>query len=49
MNSLSAFTSQGRFIFGNGKRLLADLTDDHLALEPIAGTKGRVGSSGTCL
>lgn len=39
MNSLSAFTSQGRFIFGNGKRWLADLTDDHLALEPIAGTK----------
>jgi hypothetical protein len=39
MNSLSAFTQQGRFIFSNGKRWLADLTDDHLALEPIAGTK----------
>lgn len=39
MNSLSAFTQQGRFILGNGKRWLADLTDDHLALEPIAGTK----------
>ena len=39
MNSLSALTSQGRFIFGNGKRWLADLTDDHLALEPIRGTK----------
>ena len=39
MNFLGAFTSQGRFIFGQGKRWLADLTDDHLALEPIAGTK----------
>jgi hypothetical protein len=39
MNALSAFTQQGRFIFGQGKRWLADLNDDHLALEPIAGTK----------
>ena len=39
MNFLSAYTRQGRFILGQGKRLLADLTDDHLALEPIAGTK----------
>ena len=39
MNHLSAFTRQGRFILGNGKKWLADLTDDHLALEPIAGTK----------
>jgi hypothetical protein len=39
MNFLSTFTPQGKFIFGNGKRWLADLTDDHLALEPIAGTK----------
>jgi hypothetical protein len=39
MNSLFAFVPQGRFIFGQGKRWLADLTDDHLALEPIAGTK----------
>lgn len=39
MNQLSAFTQQGKFIFGQGKRWLADLTDDHLALEPIRGTK----------
>ena len=39
MNQLSAFAPQGRFIFGQGKRWLADLTDDHLALEPISGTK----------
>jgi hypothetical protein len=39
MPDLSPFASQGRFIFGQGKRWLADLTDDHLALEPIAGTK----------
>ena len=39
MNHLSAFTRQGRFIFGQGKRWLADLNDNHLALEPIAGTK----------
>lgn len=39
MNHLGAFTQQGRFIFGQGKRWLADLNDNHLALEPIAGTK----------
>jgi len=39
MNSLAAFVPQGRFIFGQGKRWLADLNDNHLALEPIAGTK----------
>jgi hypothetical protein len=39
VNSLSTYVPQGRFIFGQGKRWLADLTDDHLALEPIAGTK----------
>ncbi len=39
MNSLIAFVPQGRFIFGQGKRWLADLNDSHLALEPIAGTK----------
>lgn len=39
MNRLSAFTRQGKFIFGQGKRWLADLTDDHLGLEPIAGVK----------
>jgi hypothetical protein len=39
MNRLGAFTAQGRFIFGQGKRWLADLNDNHLALEPIAGTK----------
>lgn len=39
MNPLSAFTQQGKFIFGQGKRWLADLNDNHLALEPIAGTK----------
>ena len=39
MNQLAAFTSQGRFIFGQGKRWLADLSDAHLALEPIAGVK----------
>ena len=39
MNALGAFAPQGRFIFGQGKRWLADLNDNHLALEPIAGTK----------
>ena len=39
MNALGTFAPQGKFIFGQGKRWLADLTDDHLALEPIAGTK----------
>lgn len=39
MSALIVFAQQGRFIFGQGKRWLADLTDDHLALEPIAGTK----------
>jgi hypothetical protein len=39
MIDLAPFASQGRFIFGQGKRWLADLTDDHLALEPISGTK----------
>jgi hypothetical protein len=39
MNFLGAFSQQGRFIFGQGKRWLADLNDNHLALEPIAGTK----------
>lgn len=39
MNQLSAFTRQGKFIFNQGKAWLADLTDDHLALEPIKGVK----------
>lgn len=39
MNALGAFAPQGRFILGQGKRWLADLNDNHLALEPIAGTK----------
>jgi hypothetical protein len=39
MNFLGNFTSQGRFILGQGKRWMKDLTDEHLALEPIAGTK----------
>jgi hypothetical protein len=39
MNQLGVFTSQGRFIFGQGKRWLADLNDGHLALEPITGMK----------
>lgn len=39
MPDLTPFAAQGRFIFGQGKRWLADLNDDHLALEPIAGTK----------
>jgi hypothetical protein len=39
MNGLGAFTQQGKFIFGQGKRWLADLNDNHLAVEPIAGTK----------
>jgi len=39
MNALGAFTAQGRFIFGQGKRWLADLDDTHLALEPVPGTK----------
>jgi len=39
VNQLTHFAPQGKFIFGQGKRWLADLTDDHLALEPIAGTK----------
>ena len=39
MPDLAQFAPQGRFIFGQGKRWLADLTDDHLALEPIAGAK----------
>ena len=39
MPDLAPFAAQGRFIFGQGKRWLADLTDDHLALEPMSGTK----------
>ena len=39
MNHLAAFAPQGKFIFGQGKGWMTDLTDDHLALEPIAGTK----------
>jgi len=39
MNALGTFAPQGKFIFGQGKKWLADLNDDHLALEPIAGTK----------
>ena len=39
MNHLATFAPQGKFIFGQGKRWLNDLTDDHLALEPISGTK----------
>lgn len=39
MPDLSQFAPQGKFIFGQGKRWLADLTDDHLALEPMSGTK----------
>ena len=39
MNALGAYTRQGKFILNQGKRWLADLTDDHLALEPIAGVK----------
>ena len=36
---LAPFAAQGRFILGQGKRWLADLTDEHLALEPKTGTK----------
>ena len=39
MTHLSTFAPQGKFIFGQGKRWLADLNDNHLALEPIAGLK----------
>jgi hypothetical protein len=39
MPDLAPFSTQGRFIFGNGKRWVTDLNDNHLALEPIAGTK----------
>ena len=39
MNELGRYVRQGKFIFNTGKPWLADLTDDHLALEPIAGTK----------
>ena len=39
MNHLGSFTRQGKFIFNQGKRWLADLNDNHLALEPIAGLK----------
>lgn len=39
MPDLTPFAAQGRFILHQGKRWLADLTDNHLALEPIAGTK----------
>ena len=39
MNVLGTFAPQGKFIFGQSKKWLADLTDDHLALEPIAGIK----------
>jgi len=46
MNALGTFAPQGKFIFGQGKRWLADLTDDHLALEPIAGTKTAGGLVG---
>lgn len=39
MNHLGSVTRQGKFIFNQGKRWLADLNDNHLALEPIAGLK----------
>jgi hypothetical protein len=39
MNPLAAFAPQGKFIFGQGKKWLADLNDSHRALEPIAGIK----------
>ena len=39
MNTLGTFTTQGRFIFGQGKRWMADLDDSHLALEPMPGIK----------
>ena len=39
MNHLGSYTRQGKFIFNQGKRWLADLNDNHLALEPIAGLK----------
>jgi hypothetical protein len=39
MNSLRPFAQQGRFIFSQGKRWMSGLTDEHRALQPIAGVK----------
>ena len=39
MNHLAPFAAQGRFIFSQGKRWMANLTDDHRALQPMAGMK----------
>jgi hypothetical protein len=39
MNSLTPFAQQGRFIFSQGKRWMSGLTDEHRALQPIAGVK----------
>jgi hypothetical protein len=39
MNQLTPFAAQGRFIFSQGKRWMSGLTDEHRALQPIAGVK----------
>ena len=39
MNQLAPFAAQGRFIFSQGRRWMAELNDDHRALQPIAGVK----------